>query len=408
MANYTLMHLNIPVIDITLLGRYGEIVDVHIVHNKEHIPVGVDAKGDKIDVVSLGKWFDGRKIPASRDQIYHLFEVFGESRTGWLAEKSLGLSLSDQYWIKPVEQDIDWHDINFFENNFSEDVGKLLFGENDSNANEINLMSPDNTSDGWLKKKWKIINGKRCLIKAGSGPFRQEAYNEVIASLIMERLDIHHIPYRLIIEDDEPYSVCENFVTEKTELVTAWYVMQALPFDHQNPKYPHLLACCEKLSIPNIACAIDKMLVLDYLIVNTDRHLNNFGFLRNAQTLEWIGLAPVFDSGSSLWFKEDIHRIRSDKTLKSKPFKGKHNEQIKLVRSFDWLDLSRLDGIEKDVLEVFKDSEFVSEQRRVEITRGLRARITSLQEIIDKRKSGVITILSSDSDLKDDVAYSGE
>lgn len=44
------------------------------------------------------------------------------------------------------------------------------------------------------------------------------------------------------------------------------------------------------------------MLVLDYLIVNEDRHLNNFGLIRNAVTLEWIGTAPLYDNGNSMWF----------------------------------------------------------------------------------------------------------
>ncbi len=41
------------------------------------------------------------------------------------------------------------------------------------------------------------------------------------------------------------------------------------------------------------------MIVLDYIIANEDRHLNNFGLLRNAETLEWYGFAPIYDSGSS-------------------------------------------------------------------------------------------------------------
>ncbi len=40
------------------------------------------------------------------------------------------------------------------ENTFSDDVGNILFGQKISN-NPVSLMSPDNTSDGWLKKKWK-------------------------------------------------------------------------------------------------------------------------------------------------------------------------------------------------------------------------------------------------------------
>lgn len=39
------------------------------------------------------------------------------------------------------------------------------------------------------------------------------------------------------------------------------------------------------------------MIVLDYLIVNEDRHQNNFGVVRNAETLEYLGAAPIYDSG---------------------------------------------------------------------------------------------------------------
>lgn len=64
--------------------------------------------------------------------------------------------MSDQYWIAPSESNISWSEVNFFENSFSKDVGNVLLGENIDNKT-IDLMSPDNTSDGWLKKKWEII-----------------------------------------------------------------------------------------------------------------------------------------------------------------------------------------------------------------------------------------------------------
>ncbi len=98
------------------------------------------------------------------------------------------------------------------ENTFSDDVGNILFGQKIAN-NPVSLMSPDNTSDGWLKKKWKIIDGRRCLIKGGSAATQQEPYNEVLASRIMDRLDIPHVKYSLLVEDDYPYSVCEDFIT---------------------------------------------------------------------------------------------------------------------------------------------------------------------------------------------------
>ncbi len=60
---------------------------------------------------------------------------------------SLGLSLSDQYWICPKDSKLVWDDINFFRNSFSEDIGDILFGA-DKKANILDFSSPDNTTDG--------------------------------------------------------------------------------------------------------------------------------------------------------------------------------------------------------------------------------------------------------------------
>jgi len=58
-----------------------------------------------------------------------------------------------------------------------------------SPGRELDLLSPCNTSDGWLRKKWKIIDGKRCLLKSGSNPFQQEPLNEVLATSLHQRLN---------------------------------------------------------------------------------------------------------------------------------------------------------------------------------------------------------------------------
>ena len=83
-------------------------------------------------------------------------------------------------------------------------MGNILFGQG-STSDRISLMSPDNTSDGWLKKRWTILDGKRCLIKGGSGATQQEPYNEVIASAIMKRLGVPHVTYTLLYQEDYPY-----------------------------------------------------------------------------------------------------------------------------------------------------------------------------------------------------------
>jgi len=405
------MHKNIPVVDIILDEITGSIREIYDVHYFDHLPIGIGDTKDKINLRGLNAWFLGRRIPSSRQGIKDALEQLGYLDTAWLIEKCFGLSLSDQYWINPIDKSLEWKDINFFTNDFSEDMGDLMFGQYSDEIHwmlkdnpDFDLMSPDNTSDGWLKKKWKIIDGKRYLIKAGSNAYHQEAYNEVIATRIMERLGVNHVPYHLLVEDDEPYSVCENFITPDTELVTAAYILNIEPKENHVSKYQHFLALCSQLGISNVQEEIDKMLVIDYLIVNIDRHLNNFGAVRHAETLEWVGVAPIFDSGASFWFDTATHILGSAKHLKSKPFKNKHHDQIKLVKNFNWLDLSKLDGIEEEVRDIFAGSVFVDEVRREAIVDGLGQRITDLQEIIDRYDYSVDEIRQ---DVKEHESYSG-
>ena len=81
-------------------------------------------------------------------------------------------------------------------------MGDVLFGKPKKDA-EFDFSSPDNTSDGFLKKRWKIINGKRCLIKGGSNPFQQQPFNEIIATGVMERLSINNTIKAMVVYGDE-------------------------------------------------------------------------------------------------------------------------------------------------------------------------------------------------------------
>ncbi|WP_018751899.1 hypothetical protein [Paenibacillus sanguinis] len=99
-----------------------------------------------------------------------------------------------------------------------------------------------------------------CEIKS----LHDEISNEVIASKIMERLGIPHVPYTLMEQEDYPYSVCENFITPQTELITAWYVMHTRQKPNQLSVYQHYVNCCEALGITGIVEALDQMIVVHH------------------------------------------------------------------------------------------------------------------------------------------------
>lgn len=369
----TLMHKTTPVVELELLDNGITIFSISKIHDQRHIPIGVKIR-DNIDKKLLQEWLFGRSIPASRANLRDALEKLGKLDTlnaTFLIEKCYALSLSDQYWLKPKDLDLKWEDINFFTNNFTEDVGKLLFGEYTGDYEKINLYSPDNTSDGWLPKKWNISNGECFLIKGGSGVFEQEPFNEVVASLLMKKLDIDHTPYTLMQENDKFYSSCKNFVTEDTELIPAWHIKQVLKKYNQENELQHFIRCCEELGIKDTQLDIDKMLAVDFIIANEDRHYGNFGYIRNSITLEWIGFAPIYDNGTSLWY--NTQAIGSK--IKSKPFRQDHNEQIKLVSNISWL--KQVD-ITNESIKIFSKSNLIDNKRAEKIVEQIQLRLHKL------------------------------
>lgn len=149
---YKLMHKNIPVVSLEFDDITGVFTKVYDIIDQAHLPVGISVINGKIDRRELHYWWVSRAIPMSRLGLKEALEKMCISNTTEMLGKSFGLNLSDQYWILPNEFELDWGNINFFENDFSEDIGNILIGIN-SDSDCINYMSPDSASDGWLKKR---------------------------------------------------------------------------------------------------------------------------------------------------------------------------------------------------------------------------------------------------------------
>jgi len=377
------MHKQKAVADIELDNTTGFIKKINAVYAPEHLPIGIPVHRGTADRTALNEWWTDRSIPASRSGIREALETLEISSTKMLLIRCYGLSLSDQYWICPERSGLTWEQVNFFDNVFSNDIGDVLFGMN-KKPDALNLSSPDNTSDGNLKKRWKIIDGRRCLVKGGSNPFRQQPFNEVIAAGIMKRLGIPHVPYTLTWNKSAPYCICEDFVSKDTELITAWRIIQAQKKNNNTSVYQHFINCCETLGIDDAVPFLDRMIVLDYIIANEDRHLNNFGLLRNAQTLEWCGFAPIYDSGSSLGYDKVAGQILTERDVKCKPFKKHHTEQLGLVSDFSWIDFDHLADVDELItktLSVENAKEYMDDNRIKAIVKTVNRRIQNLRQL---------------------------
>lgn len=391
MIKFTLMNKNKKIFDFEYNNEEHTIVNFfrNYSDNEIYAPFGL-IKNDKIDKEQFNKWWKNRQIPASRNglkEVLHNSNVYDKDNFDLLDSKVYCLSLSDQYWVKRVDEDILWEDINFFENEFSEDIGKILF-EGGKTSFNLNLNTPDMTSNGNYEKRWKIINGDRYLIKAGGKMINQEPFNEVIATKLYDRIlnDDEYVKYELAHTGKNVFSICKNFITTDTELIPAWKINEYYEFREDENKYEHYIRCLNELKITDANLLVDKMIVCDFILANKDRHFNNFGVIRNVETLEFERIAPIFDNGCSLWFDENDMYV--GEFFLTKPFEEYEKKQISLVKNISWLDVNKLYGFTDEVKTILSNNKLLSNERINKIIEQINLRIEFIKQLKQTIESG--------------------
>lgn len=338
-SRYILMNREYEVLSFKFDSSSGEFYDADEIMDAARAPLSVmSPRGKRASRESLTYWWRHRTIPKSRTGIEAKLSELGISETYDLPFRSLGLSLSDQYWVKLLGSDLEWEDINFFTNSFFE-------AEVENWLADVGLDSPDNTSDGMLSKRWIEDSGQRILLKGGSA-LNQEPYNEVIATELHSRLlgEGDFVPYQLREWGGSSVSVCPGFVGSTEEFIPACYVREGLKAPEHLDDYQGYLYRCTSLGISDIETALSKMIVCDFILANSDRHWRNFGVIRDVEALDYR-VAPLFDSGTSLWCQiptSDLEHIAF--AYDAKPFYEDAKRQLRLVGDTSWLDLDKLTG----------------------------------------------------------------
>lgn len=385
------MNKNRPVLDLLYDMDTHHVVKILDIHEIAYAPPAIfDIRGNATRA-GLDSWWHRRAIPASRAQIKSLMEQLSIDSTLALAEKNFGLSLSDRYWMNDAKQPQRWADINFFDNAFTEDLGFLTLGQDSSEKNP-NLMSPNSTVGGDLNKKWTIVNKERLLVKNGSGFINQEVYNEVIATRLHTRLlaSGDYIPYTLYQEGRRTYCACPNMLQEDEELIPALHIIQSRKQSNSQSDYQFLVSCFKALGLRNVETFLSKMFVCDFIIGNFDRHYQNFGVIRNVETLEYTRFAPIFDSGNSLWCHAESLETPQDYDYIAKPF-GRNGlspqRQLQLLSHFQWFCPDKLSGFSEEAASILKRNPNMPPSRIEKIQKGIDIQCAKVVEYIREKQS---------------------
>lgn len=297
---------------------------------------------------SIKNWWKSRAVPKSQGGIKEFLELNGFRDPEHYLFKNLGLSLTDCYWVLPMqlEEILTWENVNLFQNFFDEN--KFISDNNEKK----NSYSPNGSLQGQIEKTWIIQNGERCLIKGNRTNYSVESINEVIASELHKLQGYDNFTeYKLYPITNRPYDygcISKLYTSEDIEFVSAYDILSLTKKRNDISSYEHFIANCKLLGMNTEKLRIDLeyQIMTDFILSQYDRHLTNLGILRDSETLEPLRMAPIFDSGSCLFANRDLPWKEKDiKKIKINSFFEKERSLVKVVQDISVVDLEKLPSL---------------------------------------------------------------
>lgn len=197
------------------------------------------------------------------------------------------VTITDNYWIKPLDSDLTYKDVRFDNDYFA---NLALHGGYDSfnkAANSKRHRTPELTNIGSFEKCWKLKNGEWWMHKKAD---HNQQFSEIFAYELGKLLGFNMAEYergdKCVKTKDFTDNAAVNFES-------------AYSFMNDNEDYIDVLNKLREIA-PHTIPDYVKMVFLDTIVANPDRHTNNFGLLRDVATGKVLSLAPNFDNNMAL------------------------------------------------------------------------------------------------------------
>ncbi len=198
-----------------------------------------------------------------------------------------GATITDNYWIRPIGSDMTYNDVRFTDDYFSNLALKGTYNSFNRAANSKRSQTPELTNTGSFEKCWKLRDGKWWMYKRAT---HDEAFSELFICELGRVLGMNMATY-------ERGDGCVKTL-DFTDGASVNFE-PASAFMGDNEEYTDVVKALQNLCPDSIPDYI-RLLFMDTLCANPDRHTNNFGLLRDTRTGEFIGLAPNYDNNMAL------------------------------------------------------------------------------------------------------------
>ena len=198
-----------------------------------------------------------------------------------------GAKITDNYWIRELGSELTYSDVKFSDDYFSNLALKGNYDSFNRAANSKRSKTPELTNVGSFEKCWKLRDGKWWMYKKAS---HDEMFSELFVYELGCALGMNMAVYQrgeaCIKSLDFTEAARVNFEPAST-------------FMGDNEDYIDVVKALEKIC-PNAIPDYIRMIFMDTICANPDRHTNNFGLLRDIKTGDLIGFAPNYDNNMAL------------------------------------------------------------------------------------------------------------
>lgn len=212
------------------------------------------------------------------------------------------VSLTDVYWVKKEEEKITFSELNLYDHPLNDAIVELsLKGRPMTVTNQE--LAPDLSTKGCFPKAWiRKKQGFKLLKDGGDDAVRRE----LLASEICQCFDIPQVIYTRGEYDGEAVTESEIITSKEYSMISKMaFDIYAVNHDVETIEY------CKELD----EVTYFGMNILDYLVGNTDRHPENWGFLVDNKSNQCISLYPVMDFNQSFLAYDNMEGARCQTVL---------------------------------------------------------------------------------------------
>ena len=198
-----------------------------------------------------------------------------------------GATITDNYWIREIGSNLTYNDVKFSDDYFSNLALKGNYDSFNRAANSKRSKTPELTNVGSFEKCWKLRDGKWWMYKKAT---HDEMFSELFVYELGQVLGMNMAIY----ERGEGYIKSLDFTNGASVNFEP-----ASSFVGDNDDYVVVVKALENIC-PSAIPDYVRMIFMDTICANPDRHTNNFGLLRDIKTGELIGFAPNYDNNMAL------------------------------------------------------------------------------------------------------------